>query len=249
MLLSYSAGRNVGSTGAPGESSASCNGCHSGGNFAPRIEVALREANGTVVSQYEPGKTYNVEFRVVHTNGNPSRYGFQAVALLDEGNTNAGQFSQLGERVRSFNQSGRQYIVQSQPNTTGIFQASWTAPQNTTSTVSFYVAGLAANGNNSTSGDSPVRDRISIPLLITSVDETVDSASLAQISPNPVLDYAQISNITSGTLSIFNTSGTLVFKSDFEENSPLNLSTLAQGVYFARIFDGRHQKTIRFMKL
>lgn len=249
FLLSNSSGRNTGSTGAPGETSSSCNGCHSGGNFAPKLDIVLKDGAGTPIDKYEPGKTYTVEFKITPTNGNPARYGFQAVALMDESNSNAGQFSQLGERVRSFTQSGRQYLVQSQPNTNGLFEATWIAPENTASTISFYAAGLAANGNNSTGGDSPVTNKVSFPVLISSVDESQISSLAPKMIPNPVQDFAQIININSALLSIFNTTGNLVYSDKVTHSSLIDLSFLTSGIYIALIEDTNNRSTMKFMKL
>lgn len=249
FLFSNSSGRNTGSTGAPGETSASCNGCHSGGNFAPKLDIVLKDDAGTPVDKYEPGKAYTVEFKITPTNGSPARYGFQAVALMDEDSSNAGQFSQLGERVRTFTQSGRQYLVQSQPNTNGIFQATWIAPENTLSTVSFYAAGLAANGNNSTGGDSPVTSKQSFPVFISSTDEPPISSLTPKIIPNPIQDIAQITNINIAKLSIFDNRGSLVYSNYITHHSVLNLSFLTPGLYLALIEDEKNKSALKFLKL
>lgn len=209
----------------------------------------LKDGAGTPIDKYEPGKTYTVEFKITPTNGSPARYGFQAVALLDENNSNAGQFSQLGERVRSFTQSGRQYLVQSQPNTNGIFQATWIAPENTASSVSFYAAGLAANGNNSTGGDSPVTNKLSFPVLISSADEPQILSIAPTMIPNPVQDIAQITNIIIAKLSIFDTTGNLVYSNNVTHDSVLDLSSLTSGIYLALIEDEKSRSTLKFMKL
>ena len=87
-LSSNSNGPGGNRTGAPG-SSGDCSGCH-GSTADPNGEVILSVLeNGTKITQYQPGKTYDLE---LVAKGNSSKMGFQ-VSAINASNQKAGVVS------------------------------------------------------------------------------------------------------------------------------------------------------------
>ena len=133
-------------TGAPSEST--CGSCHtnSGGNVSNSF--AFSGAN----NRYSPGETDTVTVQVT---GSTSRYGFEMTALTTAGYLAAGSFTALNTANTSTGYlSSRYYVGHRNANTTNTWKFLWHAPVTNVGSVRFYLIGMAANGNNSTSGDS-----------------------------------------------------------------------------------------------
>lgn len=164
----------------------SCNGCHSGGSFAPLISAELLDGT-TVVSQYQPGKAYTLRVRV-NANGTPARYGFQAVALTGADNIKAGTFGTAPTGFRKTTLQGREYVEHSSPRTSNTLEIPWTAPTTAGEGVRFYVSGIAANNNGSSSGDASARlaSPLQITPMVTSVRESVVRSLNLQVLGNPL---------------------------------------------------------------
>jgi hypothetical protein len=137
-------------TGSP-LSPGPCQACHSQGIFNPSLDVSLLAA-GQPVTSYIPGEVYT--FRViVNANPNASLFGFQAVALLPNGDVQAGTFqgAPSGMGIRTVND--RKYPEHSFPSLKDTFSLQWVAPAANSGEVRFYASGVAANGNSDSSGD------------------------------------------------------------------------------------------------
>ncbi len=149
-------------TGSP-LSPGACDACHFGGGFNPSITAELLDG-GVAVTQYEANKSYTLRVRI-NTAVSPNRYGFQAVALTGTGNLNAGAFGTPPTGFRKTTILGREYAEHSSPRNSNTMEFSWTSPPALGETIRFYAAGIAANNNGDSSGDSPVQ--LSGPLLIS----------------------------------------------------------------------------------
>jgi hypothetical protein len=250
IFSSNSGGRSIGTTGAPGETGVTCAGCHFGGTFNPDIEVSLIDPTGEMVNAYRPGVEYTVEVKINSRMGNPSRYGFQALSLMDEDNTNAGQFTELGLRVRTFTSMNRQYIVQSAANNSNTFTAKWIAPTEGSGDVSFYASGIAANGNGSTSGDSPVNSRFTFSEEETSSIDFFPMEEPIVVFPNPAMNFIQFSHTNNVShILIFDTKGAKVLET-MNTTDFLDIGSLGTGMYIIRFIGHDNQiQTQRFMKL
>jgi hypothetical protein len=135
-------------TGSP-LSSATCSQCHSGGSFNAAIGVQVLDGS-TPVTSYTAGNTYTVVYTI---SGSSPAFGFQG-GVLTSTNAAGGTFSSPSSNAQLVTISGRSYFEHDGgPSSTGVFQASWTAPLANTGTVSFYGVGLAVNQNGGTSGD------------------------------------------------------------------------------------------------
>lgn len=170
-----------------------CSGCHSGGNFSPSISAELLDA-GVAVSQYQPGKSYTLRIRV-NASGSPARYGFQAVALSGADNVKAGSFGTAPTGFRKTNLQDREYVEHSSPRSANTLEIQWTAPASSGESVRFYVSGIAANNNGSSSGDGSAR--LSQPLqinpMVTSTREPFTNKIALKILGNPIENNLNIS--------------------------------------------------------
>lgn len=157
--VSNSGGPPASHTGAPGERTCATPGCHGSVVQSPG-RLTIRFGDG--LTEYSPGQTYTITVELVEPERN-GRMGFQLTAL-NASNQRAGTLATTNADVRLItgNVSGgqRQYVMQSTqgnrtsgPNTR-VWTFNWTAPAAATGAVTFYAAGLGANGNgNSDSGD------------------------------------------------------------------------------------------------
>ena len=138
----------------PGENS--CVECHS--------TFGLNTGNGSLSllglpDAYVTGETYRLAIRLADPNAR--RWGFELTAL-DSGNDRAGTIARADSQntqISGGNAPNPQYIKQTS-NGTHAGQADssdwgfdWTAPQGDIGSVTFYLAGNAANNNNSATGD------------------------------------------------------------------------------------------------
>jgi len=157
LVFSYSTGPPNGRTGAPGEQTCNAAGCHN--------SFELNEGDGSlefsnIPEEYQSGQTYTIELTI--QDPGQSRWGFEVVALDADEN-------QAGEMVITETDStqaetdastGRTYVKHTSQGThNGVedgpvsWTFDWTAPETDAGTVTFYVAGNAANGNNTNQGD------------------------------------------------------------------------------------------------
>lgn len=106
------------------------------------------------VTEFIAGETYTITVEITSSNGTPAGFGFQAT-VLDGSNNFIGSFSSPSAGTGVVATGGRDYWEQSATSVVNnTFSINWTAPAAMT-TVTIYAAGIAANGNGGTSGDSP----------------------------------------------------------------------------------------------
>ena len=247
---STGAGLNQGAdrTGGSPFAQGSCNSCHSGGsNYNPSLSVRLLNASGQQVTSYLPGMNYQLEV-VVNTQTAASRYGFQAVALTGNTNTQAGSFSTAtGIRVTPIN--NRQYAEQAVKSSSNTFRTPWTAPAAGSGDVRFYAAGLATNNNGGTSGDATAS--LSTPLTITELTSSNNEVNRANFVikafPNPVTEQLNITleghNSFSAQVNLYDANGRLVqaerrLIAPGQSSWMMDVQWLAAGVYWLEINDG-----------
>lgn len=200
VTYAFSSGPPAGRTGAPGEST--CVQCHLGTlNSGPgRVTIA------GVPATYEPNQEVVLTVRVEHPDR--SRWGFQITAL-DDGNKPAGTLSPVDRGVaRAINGSGglrkRVYVEQT---ATGTFPGerrgaewliTWTAPPEDAGRVTFYAAGNAANGDNTSGGDTIYTTAVSTgpaaaPVIIAPVfrnGKILLQANGSNIAPGATLELS-----------------------------------------------------------
>ena len=146
-LIAFSGGPIAQVTGAPGENTCNQSGCHTG--------TPVNGGSGTFIVSglpddgYVPGATHTISFAFSGTGR--STFGFEAVALTD-GGTSVGTFAPISG-TQLITGGGKTYIQHNTPSSTGVWNIDWTAPTTDVGRITIYVAGNAANGDNSTFGD------------------------------------------------------------------------------------------------
>ena len=228
-----SGGAPSASTGAPDERHCATSGCHS--DFALNSGAAeLSVSLGNGVTQYELGKTYPVTVSI--SNPGLIRFGFQAVALKNSDNTNAGTIrlvdSQRTQILPGFGSTiDRKYVTYTYEGTNAVsaglgkWDFEWTAPETNEGPITLYIASIAANDDGTDAGDHTYTKQISMeaPAIFWSVYPSVSSSKFSvQSSGAPILG-----------LRIFNSAGDVVYSKADVEPGILSLELdLSPGVYF-----------------
>lgn len=238
-LLSNSAGRGSaagqGATGAPGDgltcASSNCHG--SAGPFAAQIDIALSK-DGEAVDQYVPGETYTMSITVDATSGTPSRYGFQMTAIVGD-NSGAGSFSEVSSNAQAINLNGRAYLEHNGPSNSETFTATWTAPEEGSGDVTVFAAGIAANGNGGTSGDSGATASVTISEDDLSNVKVLTSDEMS-FYPNPAIDFIKVDTELNQSMvfDVLSTSGAKVMSGNLKNNS-IDISNLTNGLYIVAV--------------
>jgi len=177
-------GPPIARTGAPGEGD--CSQCHGALNDGLGGMITIDD----VPAAYVPGQLYTLSVTLSRTG--KSRWGFEITAL-DAGDAPAGALA-ASSPLTGYNTQGgtnRQYVYQTTNNGDGSFAGTangpvswtfdWTAPAAGAGAVTFYAAGVAADGNgNADSGD---------PVYTTSVTSAEDVTT-----PTAVTTWGWIKN-------------------------------------------------------
>jgi hypothetical protein len=241
FLTSNSNGVTVGQgldrTGSP-VGTDQCGACHAGGSFSPSLTIQLKDLSDNLVTSYLPDSTYKLD--IVFGGSTAPRYGYQAVALLNSNNNNAGTLTTLNTNSKINTLSSRTYAEHNGNVSAQTYELQWVAPSEGTGAVSFYSAGIAANNNTGTSGDSPVT-ATALSITEEGNEEVPNSilylsnAPVFKFFPNPSNDFIYFESLTSSSIqvSVYNSVGRLVAQNEVNNsNKKLDISTLNNGVYF-----------------
>jgi hypothetical protein len=231
-----------GKTGSPGDGGANCTECHAGTPVTEELWVYSPEL---LTTGYESGQVYNI--LVVGVDSEANKFGFEATAESSTG-TKVGTFSpgtmglnQLCNNNKAVTHTfaGTVPLVPGE-GTTWLF--TWTAPETTTGTITFYAAINAANGNGANTGDQIHLSSFSVSPAV-GISEN-DMAQSFQVYPNPTTDFVNInSNENLDKIEVLNLHGQLVYSQDAgEQNTKLNLTDLQKGIYFIR--SGKHTQRL-----
>lgn len=231
VLLSNSSGPGGNRTGAPG-AQGDCSGCHYAGEDPEgSIEVKLLD-NGTAVTSYEAGKTYDIELTL---KGTSSKMGFQFTAI-DAGNNKAGNVSNQSSGTTVYSAGKQQIWGHSAPgtgNNANTWTAKWEAPSSGTGDVSIYAVGLLANGNGNNSGDNIEKSSITITEATTSNTENLKGESL-KLLQNPTSERINLSNICQ-SLTLWDSKGQLVEHAS--KAKQIDVAHLKPGLYHLNAVD------------
>lgn len=172
-------------TGAPQESTCGASGCHGVAANTGSGSVTIDIGNTTA---YAAGQAYDITVTVA--DATKSRFGFEMTALSSTG-TSVGNFVESSSNISISTSSAndRQYIHhQSLPATnSGVFSFQWVAPDSNVGNITFYVAGMAANGNGNKTGDLLYTAQKVLsyqPGVATTTPSIIKESSL-QVFPNP----------------------------------------------------------------
>lgn len=249
------ASQNRGNTGAPGDETLSnqprlCASCHGGGPITASMAIAVLDSAGNSVTQYVPRNNYKAKVTITATGSGLSGYGFQMIALRNNGNVDLDGFSDPGNnnfKIATIS-NGRTYAEHDNISNSNVFEVPWKAPAAGTGSVTFYAAGNGINRNNNSSGDGAANAKLVLTESGTVSNNDVESAiRLFGLSPNPARSLAQISLATRENgayqLAVFDAagrlawSGSIVLNTESPTTLPLDVSEWPVGVYIVRLFN------------
>lgn len=239
-LISNSSGRGTasgqGAAGAPGDgltcASSNCHG--SGGPFAAQMNIVLMK-EGEEVDFYLPGETYDMTISVESSTGTPSRYGFQMTALLDSDDSSAGSFTDISNNSQLVTLNERTYLEHNGSSITKDFTSTWTAPAEGSGDVTVFAAGIAANGNGGTSGDSGAIGSTTFTEGDLSSTKVL-TADEMNFYPNPAQNFIKVDTKLSQSMvyDVLSINGVKVLSGRLENNS-IDISNLANGLYLVAV--------------
>ena len=218
LLGAHSFGPPPRVTAAPGDDSAACTQCHIGTALnagGGKVEIVL--AGGPV---YTPGVKQHIQVRV--SDPAQHRWGFEFTARLnsDLANGQAGSLASTDSNTQTFCDDGSptpcasskavQFISHTtegtRNGTTGgaTFDFDWTPPATAAGTVTFYVAGNAANGNAASTGDH-----------IYTANVQLTAAAVTPSGPKPTISSKGVVNAASFDTTVGPNSWITIFGTNF----------------------------------
>ena len=257
-----------GNTGAPGDqtlngSPYTCMDCHDDGNFNPFVSIHVVDSSNTAVSQYMPGQHYIARVTINTSGATPAGYGFQMIALRDNGNTDLDGFTDVNPNNYKLAtiSNGRTYAEHPTVSASDTFNVRWTAPPAGTGSVTFYAAGNAVNGNNNSDGDGANTTSLHLfeqVTLSTSPEQSNLSGLHLQVSPNPVpADAAlafDVSVSAEYALRAYDLSGNLVWQENRllpagRSTGLLETNEWPAGTYYVCLSGTHSRQTVKILKL
>lgn len=231
-------------------------GCHignpvnaSGGALAIKLMDGANEVN-----EWVAGKQYNVN--VTLSKDGASKYGFEISAKQGTGAMNFGTLTP-GTTTTFAPLTDSKYITHSSAGG-GNWNFTWTAPAAGSDPVTFYVAGNAANGDNTTNGDFIYTTSKTIAASTASLDANERFASHVKVLQNPV-DQNLTVNFTqqspeNASIKIYNLQGQEINLSStlqghgVHKRFVVETGSLDQGIYIFSIQSGRRQASGKFLR-
>lgn len=236
-------------TGGPFSAGLTCGQCHNSSAMAtPNTTIEISDVNQNPVNSYQPDEIYNIKFKVNSTSA--ASYGFQAVALKEIDNSQAGSFIVAGSNTRVTTMGPRQYPEQSSRSTSGEFLFTWTAPSEGSGNVKFYICGNAVNNSNSAAGDKSSTLVFTLPeQTIANSPEIIENLPII-LFPNPVIDYISLKNFNfnQANYSIFDLSGKCI-QPETACTTIIPVNYLATGTYIVLIRTLEKNYSFTFNKL
>ena len=203
----------AGYTNSPGEGNCTTSGCHT--SFAVNTgggSISISSTNMPMMPtlMYDTGVTYHMTVTVARS-GN-SLFGFCVEALDTTGN-NAGTLvitnsAKTQIKTRIINSVVRRSVVQQLNGGASVgsmaFNFDWTSPSTNIGNVSFYFAGVAANGSGTSLGDYVYYSNQVVTFNIVSGISNLNSANKISVFPIPVQDHFNVNYQTKaiGTVKI-----------------------------------------------
>lgn len=238
-------------TGSPLSLNSSCGSCHYGGNFQSKLVLTVLK-DSMPVKAYLPNTDYLINVSIPSTI--PAKvHGLQLVAFQSGNNQQAGTFGTLTSDLRAVELWNRTYIEQSRPQRNHSFFIPWKSPSKDIGPVHFYASGLAANENNNTSGDSPVKLETPFVLpaeAITQLIEKDKNGKIFCINQDGETSFL-LENFSVGqyVFYIYDYFGRTMYQKNLEikeERNQLPRIRLTSGFYVASIFNGKITQSTSF---
>ncbi|MFN0121579.1 MAG: choice-of-anchor V domain-containing protein [Blastocatellia bacterium] len=173
-------------TGAPGDLTCNASGCHN--SFGTNSGNGVLNITGLPAS-YVGGQRYTLTVTLSQASPVPGAYGFQLTAL-NPSNARAGTLASTTNRtfIQTDGSTGRQYISHNGAgnnpvNGMGSWTFDWTAPATSAGTVTFYVAGNAADGTGGSNLDRIYTKSMAVSAQTALAATTVGAAGYSQTEP------------------------------------------------------------------
>lgn len=256
---------NRGNTGAPGDELSggqprTCINCHNQGPITASLSISVLDAAGNAVTQYMPGAAYTARVKITAAGTDLSGYGFQMIALRDNGNTDLDGFSDMNPnnyKLVSIS-NGRTYAEHDNVSAVNTFDVKWTAPAAGAGSVTFYAAGNGVNGNGNTGGDGAALNSLRLTEFGTVDAPEATSFPGVRVFPNPVAQTLRISLGSSLTgecrVSVFDLAGRQVMATTaagemLASGLEISAETWKPGTYVVRLENAGRQSHVKVVKL
>ena len=255
-FIPKTSGSHISSTGAPGEQTCKQAGCHIDASIVSD-SVTNTFLFGNNESVYTPGQTYQI--KITTRRSGVSKFGFQAVALSEITETNAGLMA-ITDPVRTQLQDyasppiqDRLYVTHTAngtiANTADSIQWSfdWTAPNTDIGPIVFYFATNCTNQNNQNTGDELHLSEFRITGPASGVEERQKELKVYYDASRQIL---HIKNFLAGSTcaKLMTIEGQKIGDFYLSGNSDYALvQALPNGIYFLRLEGGSATYLKRFM--
>jgi len=238
LILTSESGKLNGSpggkTGSLGDGNANCTECHAGTPVTEELWIYSPEL---LTTGYQSGQVYNIV--VLGVDPEAARFGFEATAESSNG-TKVGTFTPGAMSLNKLCNNNKA-VTHTQAGTVPLSPGqgtswffTWTAPETTTGTITFYAAVNAANGNNQNSGDHIHLSTFSVsPAVGISENNAKDSF---MVYPNPTDGLVNIKlEENADKIEVLNLHGQMVHQEEAIGTSfQMDLGSLQKGIYFIR---------------
>jgi hypothetical protein len=248
----------AGNTGSPGETTCANSGCHTSFtvNTGPgSVRLTSNMANW----QYVPGQTYTINAIVKYTGRSLFGIGLEA---LTSANANAGTIvvtnsARTQIKMKTVSGVARNNLVHQlnggSSNDSCFFSFNWVAPATNIGNVTFYYAGICANGNGSESGDYVYNSsKVASPAGTTGVQQIVKNKNDLKVInlPGSNLLHLSYSSNETGVVNaeLYDIKGSMISSQEFgkknDGNVELNMDILSEkrsGLYIVKVVHGSQQ--------
>ncbi|MEZ5017456.1 MAG: choice-of-anchor V domain-containing protein [Flavipsychrobacter sp.] len=218
---------NGGRTGASFDNGTCSNGtsCHSSsGSFSPTTTLQLFDGS-TAVTSYTANHSYTLRITISSSGTNSNtKYGFQAVSVKSSNNSNVSGWGTMPSGTKTVTISGRTYASHSTRLTSGVINIPWTSPVTSTGNITFYAAGLVADGNFQQTNDNVATSSLTISA------STGSGCTKPTTTPN--ITHVKCFGDNTGAINITTSGGSSPFS--FDWTGPSSFSSTAQNISYVK---------------
>lgn len=251
-------GAPSGRSGGAGEATCASSSCHVGtANTGPGLVTLTSDAPNGI---YTPGVTYTITATVVQSG--IVRFGFQVLSGFSTATSSSVGTTALlvpGE-TKIVNAGARKYVTQTTPGSSGnasrSWSYSWTAPNQGSGDVGFFMSGNAANNNGNRSGDQVYSTSLTLVEAAVSVEEAMRS-TVMEVYPSLATELIQLRILDAGltpyNVEILNQQGQVVRQMEVSAagsvlQKEISLSGFAAGMYYLRVAGEHFSDVKKFIK-
>lgn len=245
ILLTYSF-----SSGSPGGRSGSpldlenCTFCHSGATNPIDSWITTNIPEEGFIA----GETYQITLNAMDEEA--VKFGFDLTAEDSEAKVGTFTLTDVARtQLRPATNSVTHTTAGNEPVGHEItWQFEWTAPETSSGEVTFYAAVNAANGNGQNTGDKIYQTSQSYTQFFVGIADNLLMDEV-NVYPNPATSFVNVNLPENAELRIVNLSGQLVnYVQNTATTERIDLSNLANGVYFVQVLHDSERATIKLLK-